>query len=239
MIDAKMPATRDEARHLVEQALHERLVGNPRRDWPHDALRNIEQDVPVETVLDVVADLMSLLLGLPDDAVPAGSGEATGDVAGADATPRADTVPSHDDLVAEMGDFAERIDTHGFVHALGGHAATLRRAVEALRDHRPLSDWHCCDTAKPKDGSRVVILHEDGSGALLGYWTGEALIDADGDEGDWREEAGAMWAYLPKGLKLWCEVRGEDPYTFPDDETASPSTLEAFEDVIAAVRPEI
>jgi hypothetical protein len=208
MTDAKTPTTRDDARRLVEQAMHRRLVGDPRRD------------VPVDTVLDVMADLIASLLGLPDGATPSKTGEAAED------TPRVDTAPPIDDLAVELGAFADRIDAHGFVHALGGHAATLRRAAEALSDRRPPSDWHWCDAARPRDGSRVVILHEDGSGALLGYWTGEALIDADGDDGDWREEPGAMWAYMPRGLKLWCEVRGEDPYTFPDDETASHSSEE-------------
>lgn len=137
-----------------------------------------------------------------------------------------DAAPAADDLAAELVTFADRIDAHGFVHAMGGHARTLRLTAEALRDRRPPSDWHWCDAVRPEAGRRVVILHEDGSGAALGYWTGDVLIDAEGDEGDWRDEPGAMWTHMPRGMKLWCEVRGEDPYTFPDDEPSSPSPKE-------------
>jgi hypothetical protein len=124
-----------------------------------------------------------------------------------------------DDIMANLGDFADRIDRHGFVNAMGGHAQHLRKAVTALAAKGDVDPWHWCDSRKPDEGRRVVILYEDGSGAFIGYWTGETLLDHDGEDHGWREEPGAMWAYLPKGFTLWCEDRQDDPFTFPTDKT--------------------
>lgn len=209
MTDGRKPRTREDLRRLVDQALLEREVGQT-------------GEAPVGAVVDVVTDLVSSLFDLPNEGIRTVEGERVD----GGTTPGVDAAPPTDDLAAELIAFADRIDAHGFVHAMGGHARTLRLTAEALRDRRPPSDWHWCDAVRPEAGRRVVILHEDGSGAALGYWTGDVLIDAEGDEGDWRDEPGAMWTHMPRGMKLWCEVRGEDPYTFPDDEPSSPSPKE-------------
>lgn len=150
-----------------------------------------------------VCDVLSRLLGLtPPAEVPARD--------------QAESSPSHDDVIAKLTSFADSIDRHGFVNAMGGHAKTLRSAVGIIGSRQTPPPWHWCDTVRPDEGRRVIILYEDGSGAFMGYWTGETLIDQDGEDYGWREEPGAMWAYLPKGYSLWCETRAEDPFTFPD-----------------------
>lgn len=132
-----------------------------------------------------------------------------------------DAEPIVDDLVAQMRDFADKIGLYGHVNALGSHAKTLRSAATALERQEPPSPWHWSDAKMPEAGTRVVTLYEDGSGTVMGYWTGETLIDQDGCEGDWRAEPGAMWCYLPPSIRLWCEMRSDDPFTFPDA-TATP-----------------
>lgn len=81
--------------------------------------------------------------------------------------------------------------------------------------------WHWSEE-QPRPNSRIVMLYEDGSGAFLGFWTGETLFDPDGDDYGWRDEPGAMWAYLPAGFDLWCENRADDPMTFPASDTPNP-----------------
>jgi len=49
----------------------------------------------------------------------------------------------------------------------------------------------------------------------LAYQHDDGLVDHDGDDIDWYDNPGAMWAYLPHGFDMWCENRAEDPVTFP------------------------
>ena len=78
-----------------------------------------------------------------------------------------------------------------------------------------MAEWHSAADRLPPEGARVVVLYDDGSGATLGFWTGETMIDSDGDERALFEDAGTMWAELPTGFQLWCEMRADDPCTFP------------------------
>jgi hypothetical protein len=198
------PRTREEVARLIDAKLAEHILGG-KADWSKDAHGNNDHPLPVDDVVTAMTALMADLLGIVDQS----DGIATPDGA-----------PVHvDDVMANLGDFADRIDRHGFVNAMGGHAQELRKAVTALAAKGDVDPWHWCDTRKPDEGRRVVILYEDGSGAFIGYWTGETLIDHDGEDYGWREEPGAMWAYLPKGFRLWCEDRQDDPFTFPTDKT--------------------
>lgn len=78
-----------------------------------------------------------------------------------------------------------------------------------------MADWHNASDHLPPEGTRIIILYDDGSGATLGYWTGDTLFDSYGDERALFEDAGTMWAPLPVGFQLWCEMRADDPFTFP------------------------
>lgn len=119
------------------------------------------------------------------------------------------------DLISDLTDFADRIDRYGFVHALGGHAATLRAAVDALNSPvRPVA-WFDVTEMKPAEMNRIVVLYGDGSGGRLCYWTGEVLFDQEGEECEWPTDAGGRWAYLPAEMDLWCEMLEVDPTVFP------------------------
>jgi hypothetical protein len=89
---------------------------------------------------------------------------------------------------------------------------------EKLREAwRPASE-------QPEPGRKIIAPYNDGSGAQLFYVHEAGVIDQDGDEFGFErlEEQFDMWAYLPAGMKLWCEVRGgDDAFTFP--EPASPA----------------
>jgi len=205
---ATRPTTRDEVIAMVDRQLTDRFVGWP-RDWDKDRYGNVDHQVPVDGVIDSVADLICTLLGITSKGDDSAQETAAVDASAAEAA-----VPV-DDIVADLGDFADGIDRNGFVHALGGHAETLRAAIAALQDRRAPSPWHWSDAARPEEGRRVVTLFEDGSGATIGYWTGTEVLDHDGIEEAWRDAPGAMWAYLPEGYELWCENRIDDPFTFP------------------------
>ncbi len=75
---------------------------------------------------------------------------------------------------------------------------------------------------RPEPGRKIVALYDDGSGAQLAYVTEVGFIDQNGDEQDedWLIDHMGVWAYLPDHVRMWCELRGEDPYTFT---AASPS----------------
>lgn len=204
------PKTREDVMRLIDHHLTERFLGLL-SDWDKDAHGNVDHPVPVDVVIDSMTDLVCSLLGVAAEdeiASPTPSTDkGVGDVDG--------TAAPVDDIVADLGDFADRIDRNGFVNALGGHAKTLRAAVAALLERRAPSPWHWSDATRPEEGRRIVTLYEDGSGATIGYWTGEEVLDHDGDESAWRDKPGAMWAYLPEGYELWCENRIDDPFTFP------------------------
>lgn len=132
-----------------------------------------------------------------------------------------DVSPPTGDLEADLADFADRIDRFGFLHAMSGHAAALRKAVTALRSPtRPVA-WHWNDDGPPADAGRIVATYGDASGAVMGYWTGDALIDQEGCEREWKAFAGGRWCLLPDGLQLWCETTENDPFTFPDHDGAA------------------
>lgn len=77
------------------------------------------------------------------------------------------------------------------------------------------ANWHWATNERPRPNSRIILLYEDGSGAVLGFWTGETLIDSDGHDWEgWREVPHEAWAYAPNGFKLWCECRSDDPFNF-------------------------
>lgn len=206
------PATREDVVRLIDDHLTERFIGMP-RDWDKDAHGNVDHQVPVDVVIDSMADLLCSLLKIATN----GEEDATPSTGGTTAV--TDTASPTDDIVADLGDFADRIDRNGFVNALGGHAKTLRAAIAAITDRRAPSPWHWSDASRPDEGRRIVTLYEDGSGATIGYWTGDEILDHEGIESAWRDEAGAMWAYLPDGYELWCESRTDDPFTFPPVKT--------------------
>lgn len=198
---ASAPRTRDDIARLVDLKLAEHILGG-KGDWTKDAHGNTDHPLPVDDVISAMTNLIMGLLGT--DAKEDGPAAAP------------EPAVQVDDVMASLGAFADRIDRHGFVNAMGGHAQTLREAVGVMAAKGNVDPWHWCDTRKPEEGRRIVILYEDGSGAMTGFWTGETLIDHEGEDYGWREEPGAMWAYLPKGFSLWCEMRQDDPFTFPD-----------------------
>ncbi len=77
--------------------------------------------------------------------------------------------------------------------------------------------WHTMDEW-PEPGRRIIAVFNDGSGADLYFTLDDGLIDSDGDEVEMSEDY-AYWAYLPDGIKLWCEVRSVDPFEFPESNT--------------------
>jgi hypothetical protein len=109
----------------------------------------------------------------------------------------------------------DALEQAGFVIALATEASTPEGEAAPTPPAREGGPWHYAHDEKPAAGSRVVVAYEDGSGAFLGFWTGDAFIEGDGDETVWRDEPGTRWAYLPQGFQLWCEIRSDDPFTFP------------------------
>lgn len=71
----------------------------------------------------------------------------------------------------------------------------------------------------PEAGTRIVAPYNDGSGAQMflvvdGEDGSLVLIDEDGDEYGEDHlscESFSHWAALPEGMKLWCELRSEEP----------------------------
>lgn len=72
----------------------------------------------------------------------------------------------------------------------------------------------------PRAGTRIIALYNDGSGATLFVVVeaadgGICLIDSDGDEhsADYLVdgESYGLWACLPEGSKLWCELTSDEP----------------------------
>lgn len=94
--------------------------------------------------------------------------------------------------------------------------------VSALRASPP-DAWHHSWIERPQANSRIVVLYHDGSGAWVGFWTGDVIIDEVGHDLEWDDQPGEMWAYLPDGFTLWIEARAEDPFTFPAQGMAAPS----------------
>jgi hypothetical protein len=72
-----------------------------------------------------------------------------------------------------------------------------------------------CSMELPEPGRKVVMIYNDGSGAVLLWRYDDGFIDADGDDLGtewWHANVGA-WIYLPDEVDFWCEVRAEDPMT--------------------------
>jgi hypothetical protein len=67
---------------------------------------------------------------------------------------------------------------------------------------------------RPNPGHKLVAVFNDGSGAQLFYAHDGGYIGAEGDERD-DLDAFSCWAYLPQGLKFWCELTETDAYTLP------------------------
>ena len=78
--------------------------------------------------------------------------------------------------------------------------------------------WHTPDES-PETGHRIVAIYSDGSGMLFFAGRVGGLIDEDGDErlpmDD--QEGIAIWAYLPDHMRLWCEMRGDNPIDLDRD----------------------
>lgn len=81
--------------------------------------------------------------------------------------------------------------------------------------------WHGPHVDKPKAGTRIIAPYSDGSGAVMFIVLddgqgGVMVIDQDGEEysdGYLQDADFGLWAYMPEGTKLWCEVRADDPIT--------------------------
>lgn len=75
------------------------------------------------------------------------------------------------------------------------------------------------ESGVPRPGTRIIAPYNDGSGARLFAVVedgqgGTILIDSDGDEygGDYLDgESFGLWACLPEGSKLWCELTSDEP----------------------------
>lgn len=102
------------------------------------------------------------------------------------------------------------------------------QAVSAHAGDAPLRWLPTWEDVRPLTNSRIVILYEDGSGAILGFWDGEQLWDSDGDEYGWPNDVARLWTYLPHGFDLWCENRGLDHVTFPRDSDQNPKCGDAL-----------
>lgn len=71
----------------------------------------------------------------------------------------------------------------------------------------------------PRSGTRIIAPYNDGSGARLFAVVEDAegkilLIDSDGDEhsAEYLEDGDfGLWACLPEGSKLWCELTSVEP----------------------------
>jgi len=75
--------------------------------------------------------------------------------------------------------------------------------------------WFKPSERTPESGKKFVALHEDGSGAWLGFMHDGGIIDADGDDFSQTLKGVAAWAYLPTGFEFCCEGYPEDPVTLP------------------------
>lgn len=75
--------------------------------------------------------------------------------------------------------------------------------------------WFKPSVRQPESGKKFVALHEDGSGAWLGFMHDGGIIDADGDDFSETLKGVAYWAYLPTGFEFFCEGYQEDPITLP------------------------
>ena len=75
---------------------------------------------------------------------------------------------------------------------------------------------------EPKVGQKLVAIYDDGSGAELLYRTDDGYLDSYGDDHH-DLDSFAIWAPMPANFKFWCEIRGEDTFTFPP----APDTMEA------------
>jgi hypothetical protein len=76
------------------------------------------------------------------------------------------------------------------------------------------------ESGTPRSGTRIIAPYNDGSGAKLFAVVeddegGIQLIDSDGDEYDADYLTGGerfgLWACLPEGSKLWCELTSNEP----------------------------
>lgn len=72
----------------------------------------------------------------------------------------------------------------------------------------------------PNTGTRIIAPYNDGSGAQLFIVIEDALgspilLDHDGSEYgiDYltNGESFGLWAYMPDGSKLWCELTSDEP----------------------------
>ncbi|MFN3836738.1 MAG: hypothetical protein ACK4MI_03400 [Brevundimonas sp.] len=79
----------------------------------------------------------------------------------------------------------------------------------------PVVQWFKSADRTPDSGQKFVALHEDGSGAWLGFMHDGGIIDADGDDYSQTLKGVAYWAYLPTGFEFCCEGYPEDPITLP------------------------
>lgn len=79
----------------------------------------------------------------------------------------------------------------------------------------PVVQWFKPSERTPESGKKFVALHQDGSGAWLGFMHDGGIIDADGDDYSQTLKGVAYWAYLPTGFEFCCEGYPEDPITLP------------------------
>lgn len=81
-----------------------------------------------------------------------------------------------------------------------------------------MGEWHTFNE-KPESGRRIVAIFDDGSGAHLFYVHDDGFVDEDGEDSPvGLESSYSHWAYLPRGVQLWCELRANDPMKFPEKE---------------------
>lgn len=65
----------------------------------------------------------------------------------------------------------------------------------------------------PDLGRKFIAIYNDGSGANLFFRYDEGCLDQEGEEGPTDWDAYGCWAYLPDGLKFWCELWEDEPMT--------------------------
>lgn len=131
----------------------------------------------------------------------------------------------------DADDISGRISKGGYranlsdVECLRNHVRKLAAALSTTPARAEAQDegaawedvvqWFKPSERTPESGKKFVALHDDGSGAWLGFMHDGGIIDADGDDFSQTLKGVAAWAYLPTGFEFCCEGYPEDPVTLP------------------------
>lgn len=87
--------------------------------------------------------------------------------------------------------------------------------------------WFKPSERTPESGMKFVALHEDGSGAWLGFMHDGGILDADGEDYSTTLKGVDCWAYLPTGYEFCCEGYPEEALALPDHVCPPLSTIPA------------